>query len=197
MDDLISRKSLIKSLNKFAPEHYTSLIDTLIKKEPRVDTILKGVYNQVAWERDLAMMQLEEHGIPFGCKADVQTVRHGKWKFHKDGSGTCNRCNFTSKNVWDFDSWQNYCGHCGAKMDGECEQVMNKNIKAIIGFIIFVVGIIAAICCVITSVVLSIQNPDMTDMRFMIEYPKLTMMSFVSVIITYIGAKIINQIGVI
>lgn len=119
MDDLISRKSLIKNLNKFAQEHYTRLIDTLIKKEPSVDAILKGVYNQVAWERDVAMAQLEEHGIPFGCKADVHAVVHGKWYLHVDGSGTCNRCNTTAENVWDFDTWQNYCGHCGAKMDGE------------------------------------------------------------------------------
>lgn len=33
-DDLISRKSLIENLNKFAPEHYNTLINDLIAKEP-------------------------------------------------------------------------------------------------------------------------------------------------------------------
>lgn len=33
-DDLISRKSLVQNLNKFAPEHYSSLISDLIMKEP-------------------------------------------------------------------------------------------------------------------------------------------------------------------
>lgn len=33
-DDLISRKSLIENLNKFAPEHYTALVNDLIMKEP-------------------------------------------------------------------------------------------------------------------------------------------------------------------
>lgn len=33
-DDLISRKSLIENLNKFAPEHYTALVNDLIAKEP-------------------------------------------------------------------------------------------------------------------------------------------------------------------
>ena len=33
-DDLISRKSLIENLNKFAPEHYTALVNNLIMKEP-------------------------------------------------------------------------------------------------------------------------------------------------------------------
>ena len=33
-DDLISRKSLIENLNKFAPEYYNALINSLITKEP-------------------------------------------------------------------------------------------------------------------------------------------------------------------
>lgn len=53
----------------------------------------------------------------FICKDGVVEVKHGIWKLHKDGSGTCNQCRTTQKNVWDYDSWQNYCGHCGAKMD--------------------------------------------------------------------------------
>lgn len=49
---------------------------------------------------------------------DAAPIMHGAWKFHKDGSGTCSECGFTAKGVWDYDGWQNYCGHCGAKMDG-------------------------------------------------------------------------------
>lgn len=33
-DDLISRKSLIENLNKFALEHYNTLVNDLIMKEP-------------------------------------------------------------------------------------------------------------------------------------------------------------------
>ena len=51
--------------------------------------------------------------------ADVVEVRHGRWTLHKDGSGTCSECKKTQKNVWDCDRWQNYCGHCGARMDGD------------------------------------------------------------------------------
>jgi hypothetical protein len=53
--------------------------------------------------------------------ADVVEVRHGRWTLHKDGSGTCSECKKTQKNVWDYNSWQNYCGHCGARMDGDAE----------------------------------------------------------------------------
>lgn len=48
--------------------------------------------------------------------ADVVEVKHSEWILHKDGSGTCKQCGFTQKNVWDFDNWQNFCGHCGADM---------------------------------------------------------------------------------
>ena len=33
-DDLISRKALIENLNRFAPEHYSALVNDLITKEP-------------------------------------------------------------------------------------------------------------------------------------------------------------------
>ena len=45
----------------------------------------------------------------------------GEWKLHKDGSGTCSECHITQKNIWDYDTWQNFCGHCGAKMKGGAE----------------------------------------------------------------------------
>lgn len=37
MSDYIDRQELIKNLKKFAPEHYTGLIDDLIRKQPAAD----------------------------------------------------------------------------------------------------------------------------------------------------------------
>ena len=54
--------------------------------------------------------------------ADVTPVIHGEWILHKDGSGTCKNCNTHQKSIWDMDNWQNFCGHCGAKMDGGNKQ---------------------------------------------------------------------------
>ena len=51
--------------------------------------------------------------------ADVVEVKRGEWMLHPDGSGTCSCCNRTQKSVWDYDSAQNFCGHCGADMRGE------------------------------------------------------------------------------
>lgn len=55
--------------------------------------------------------------------ADVVEVKYGKWTLHSDGSGTCNLCGRTQKSVWDFDNVQNYCGKCGAIMNGGINDV--------------------------------------------------------------------------
>ena len=52
-------------------------------------------------------------------EANYVKQREGKWKLGGNGSGTCSTCSFTQVSVWDFDSYQNYCGHCGAKMSLE------------------------------------------------------------------------------
>ena len=48
-----------------------------VNDAPAADVISRGVFEQVKWERDMAMQQLEEHGIPFGGEADdvVNVVR--------------------------------------------------------------------------------------------------------------------------
>ena len=61
-------------------------------------------------------VQTESDLIDMCPTEDVVEVKHGKWKLLSSGSGTCSECGFTQKNVWDYDTWQNYCGHCGAKM---------------------------------------------------------------------------------
>ena len=48
---------------------------------------------------------------------DLESLRPvGEWKLHNDGSGTCSRCHFKQRNVWDYDSHQQFCGVCGARM---------------------------------------------------------------------------------
>ena len=39
-----------------------------------------------------------------------------EWTLNRDGSGTCSNCHFTQRGVYDQDSYQRYCGCCGAKM---------------------------------------------------------------------------------
>ena len=43
----------------------------------------------------------------------------GEWLMNRDGSCTCKKCRRTTKDAWDFDSWLNFCPHCGSDMRGE------------------------------------------------------------------------------
>ena len=52
-------------------------IIAIIEGQTAVDAVSRGVHDQVRWERDVAIGQLEEHGIPFGGIAPdvVKVVR--------------------------------------------------------------------------------------------------------------------------
>ena len=50
---------------------------------------------------------------------DAVPVVRGKWTLHDNGDGTCDQCHCYQKHIWDYDNWQNFCGHCGADMRGE------------------------------------------------------------------------------
>ena len=54
-----------------------------------------------------------------GHLTEVIPVKRGKWILHKNGDATCDQCHRWQKDIWDFDTWQNFCGHCGADMRGE------------------------------------------------------------------------------
>ena len=68
-DDLISRKSLIENLNKFAPEHYSALLNDLITKEP------------TAFNKEKVIEKMKKTGKRFcvsvRCSEDCQNCEHG------------------------------------------------------------------------------------------------------------------------
>lgn len=74
-----------------------------------------GLYEQIKWERDVAMQQLASYGVGFGEKADVQKVKHGKWIPCENGGYYCSNCDRRVA----FLVHNNYCPNCGARMDGE------------------------------------------------------------------------------
>lgn len=98
-----------------------SLIDTLKSLDiPTIDAVPRTVYDQCAWERDLAIQQLrEDYGVGLGEK---KKVVHGRWK-----NGVCPVCGFDIRCLAgenDLEQWVwvegfNYCPNCGAKMDLE------------------------------------------------------------------------------
>ena len=81
-----------------------------------------SLLEQIMWERDIAMSQLEEHGIPFGGIApDVVKVvrckhcRHGQ---HMKGSETY-MCHSPRYTEYEFHQEDHYCGY------GECRHESN------------------------------------------------------------------------
>ena len=87
------------------------------------DVVPCSVYEQVKWERDVAMEQLEDAGIPFGGKADVAVVVHAKWIENRNvvvgRYFTCSNCGKDENHHTAIKG--RYCWYCGAKMDGESD----------------------------------------------------------------------------
>lgn len=83
---------------------------SVLKKELNISNLHSGI---------ISALQNIVDEIPV---ADVQEVRHGKWREGRFGNGMtvpvskyyiCDQCNHTSQKK------THYCAHCGAKMDGK------------------------------------------------------------------------------
>ena len=99
MADYIELKTAIEFVKNNTPtiDGMTTLecVERALHNAPNADVVPVGVLEQVRWERDVAMKQLEEHGIPFGGKApDVVKVVRCKdckyWEQCKDYEPYCN-----------------------------------------------------------------------------------------------------------
>lgn len=121
-NDLISRNELLEELRfkRVAVYGCGSMkdIDKVIesvKTAPAVDAVSLGVYEQVKWERDVAIKLLEALGIDFGQKKpDMEPVRHGYW-IPQDNTHTkfmCSDCKGRN-----HDGSGKRCSECGCKMD--------------------------------------------------------------------------------
>lgn len=77
MARLIDANALMEAYLEEQKKPGTYSIAKMIMDAPTVDAVPIGVLDQVRWERDVAMQQLEEHGIPFGGIAPdvVKVVR--------------------------------------------------------------------------------------------------------------------------
>jgi hypothetical protein len=96
-NDLISRSALLeqwkKKLSKMsksndgaAPIDFRVVVDAL-ENAPAVDAVSCPMFEQIKWERDCAMQQLKDHGIPFGGNApDVVKVVRCCECIYRDGT---------------------------------------------------------------------------------------------------------------
>ena len=98
----------------------------LMATAPAADVISKGLYEQIKWERDVALAQLEEYGVSLGEKADVAEVQQGLWiQPHWKNSNYCCNCSECGGEAmhreyqWDKNGIYPICPNCGAKMNKE------------------------------------------------------------------------------
>ena len=70
-----------------------------IGKTQAADVVPKSLYDQTAWERDLAIKQLrEDYGVELGeKKKDVAPVQHGRWLLQANNERTNYRWNVTAE----------------------------------------------------------------------------------------------------
>lgn len=50
-------------------------------------------------------------------------VKHGHWVLKGNGNADCSICGYRSTRVYDDDNADHYCRHCGAKMDGDTNEL--------------------------------------------------------------------------
>ena len=86
MDVLISKNALLDEfewlksvVNESSKDEVEDIIQR-IKNAPAVDAVSKGLYDQIKWERDIALGQLEELGISFGQKIDGYYLTNEEYK---------------------------------------------------------------------------------------------------------------------
>lgn len=108
-------------------EHLEELLNdfyVIPKDTPASDVVSMGVHQQVRWERDIAIEQLESYGVGFAEEADVVKVKHGKWLVIENPNSLNVICSNCRENYYVFKKGQyrieqsNYCPNCGAKMEG-------------------------------------------------------------------------------
>lgn len=51
--------------------------------------------------------------------SEMKPVIHGHWIYLRNGKAKCSECHHDFAGVCDLDNSDNYCRHCGAKMDLE------------------------------------------------------------------------------
>ena len=131
VDDMISGQT-------FKDRKQTVAVLTILDLASKGKVISKEVLNQVRYERDLAISQLESIGKCFGEKMDdVQTITYAKWKEKRHGYLECSNChcetNRLDKHGYPIgqDIKHNkpkYCPHCGAYMTDKEEDNVKNNI---------------------------------------------------------------------
>ena len=85
-------------------EHYIFGVEAVLEYAqslPTVDAVPAGAYEQVAWERDLAVQQLKDYGVGLGQRKNENLVKvthckdckYGDYDSEPDDAMVCRRTN--------------------------------------------------------------------------------------------------------
>lgn len=110
----------------FKNRKQTVAVLTILDLASKGELFSKEVLDQVTWERDIAISQLESIGKSLGEKMDnVKVITTATWKEKRHGYLECSNCHFET-NKLDKHGYPigqdikhnkpKYCPHCGASM---------------------------------------------------------------------------------
>ena len=74
-----------------------------------------------------AVINRYANAIDNAPEVDAEPVVHAHWIYGKHGWAECSACHHDFLGVYDLENSDNYCRHCGAKMDGGDGDVDNGN----------------------------------------------------------------------
>lgn len=104
-------------------EEIKAKIAEAVGEMPAADVVSKKEFEQVKWERDTAIGQLESYGVGFCENKELKEVKHGEWFLLDECANEGVYCSVCYKKVYKADYANQklkskYCPNCGARMKG-------------------------------------------------------------------------------
>lgn len=120
-------ETIVEFVKKYTPcingETTMECVEQSIRNAPTIEVVPKELYEQILWERNIAMEQLEEYGIGFASKkkneVEAKPVAHGK-NLSTDNP-TRFECSVCGCEDWDTTTCDvdvyKFCPKCGVPID--------------------------------------------------------------------------------
>lgn len=74
----------------------------------------------------------------------------------------------------------------------EVYTMKNNKDLTILGCVLIIVAFVVMICCAVASTIHYFQNPDMTELRRLIEYPAPSIIAVVALVVAWIGKALLK-----
>lgn len=126
---------LMEKYNRFSglrPDFYAGFMAAykVIEQETEsCEFAPENIVEQIKWERDKAIEQLESYGVGFCEDAEIKKIIHAEWVHKPNGIVDCSNCGCLAVSDCDFMVYvpSPYCPNCGATMKRFDHEKENKN----------------------------------------------------------------------